>query len=343
MRIIDDFTINEVDLINILTKEETVMASDFIMVPATDIEVKTKFIYITRDEEQFTINEDLNFHAFTYKLVDSIVEAKKWKSNEGTVTSKVFIDNEKLYMINLYGEINQYKRNSEILPFKINQHTTFNKSVVVGWNRVEVRSLGRYLPTDYEGHNLDVYTRRILDFKRGKPIQVDFFAKVLNNYLKAYTTDKYQIAYVPKKLDEAEDKFLELFSKLDKENNKNLVKFNRIVLKQTGLAAVEREINIKSSMSIEEDMNSEPRLVYILDDTTTTGASVKEVSRVLLDNGYEVEVITLGYTPRDKKLRNVWLCPKCNAEAIIRFYPDGRPFFACSQFPYTKCDFKQNL
>ena len=70
---------------------------------------------------------------------------------------------------------------------------------------------------------------------------------------------------------------------------------NRSTVPQTGLGRKERMVNIKDAFSVREPEKIEGKRILLVDDVYTTGATVDECSRVLLDNGAKtVDVLTVA-------------------------------------------------
>ena len=64
---------------------------------------------------------------------------------------------------------------------------------------------------------------------------------------------------------------------------------------QTGLGRKERRVNIKDAFSAREPEKIEGKRILLVDDVYTTGATVDECSRVLLDHGAKtVDVLTVA-------------------------------------------------
>jgi ComF family protein len=71
---------------------------------------------------------------------------------------------------------------------------------------------------------------------------------------------------------------------------------NRDTRPQVGLSAKERKKNIKDAFEVHEEEKIKGRRVMLIDDVFTTGATVRECSRVLRNSGaHEVFVITLSH------------------------------------------------
>ena len=67
-------------------------------------------------------------------------------------------------------------------------------------------------------------------------------------------------------------------------------------VEQKSLSVADRIRNIKGAFSLEQDLSGER--VGIVDDVVTTGASVNELTRIIMANGARsVEVYCLARTP----------------------------------------------
>ena len=77
--------------------------------------------------------------------------------------------------------------------------------------------------------------------------------------------------------------------------NKDALVRNRTTLPQTGLGRKARMNNIKNAFSVREDSPIKEKRILLVDDVYTTGATVNECARELMDNGALcVDVLTLA-------------------------------------------------
>ncbi len=65
--------------------------------------------------------------------------------------------------------------------------------------------------------------------------------------------------------------------------NTNSIKRKRFTETQTSLNLVERKENLKDSFSIKQKNNLKGKTILLLDDVITTGATISECGRILLD------------------------------------------------------------
>ncbi len=67
----------------------------------------------------------------------------------------------------------------------------------------------------------------------------------------------------------------------------NLVKRKKNTISQTTLTISEREENVRGAFSLVHKNKIESKRIIIIDDVITTGATVKEIARILKDTGAE--------------------------------------------------------
>jgi ComF family protein len=143
----------------------------------------------------------------------------------------------------------------------------------------------------------------------------------LGDLMSSYTNRFYNIndfdiiTYVPvhkKRLDERGFNQAFLLAKRIGENLKidveSLLIRNKDTIKQSKLSRKERLRNLKSKFKIKGNINIDGKRILLVDDVYTTGATVNELSRILLNNRAEsIKVITLA-SGRDLNLKR-----KCNS------------------------------
>ena len=127
---------------------------------------------------------------------------------------------------------------------------------------------------------------------------------LMSNYTnRFYDIDKFDIiTYVPvhqNRLEERGFNQAALLAKRIGENLKiaveDLLIRDEDTLKQSKLSRKERLKNLKSKFKIKDNINIDDKRILLVDDIYTTGATVNELSRILLDNGaISIKIITLA-------------------------------------------------
>jgi hypothetical protein len=113
--------------------------------------------------------------------------------------------------------------------------------------------------------------------------------------------------------------------------------------KEAGPYQVRRE-NVRGVFVAHTDVRG--RTIVVVDDITTSGSTLMEATRVLVEAGArEVIPVAIAYHPENLDPSNENLsCPQCGAELAPRFNRiDASIFFGCRQWPHTGCRGSRNF
>lgn len=202
-------------------------------------------------------------------------------------------------------------------------------------------ALGRYFPKEDALHYKHQYTQRILTTKK----RVDQpLGEMLARVLEHVGTDVGRIDFVTVVPPKPSNSSIGLRSTVELGASKAELEFRPDALRcpqdfprQRGVPFARRAENVSGKFQC----GDVPRVehVVLVDDIVTTGSTVAECARVLLEQGIgRVTVLAFGATQESARFDRAFVCPKCGKTMVCRFSPRNHlPFFGCTGYP--KCEF----
>ncbi|MFC1496283.1 phosphoribosyltransferase family protein [Candidatus Margulisiibacteriota bacterium] len=208
----------------------------------------------------------------------------------------------------------------------------------------KIFAAGRYFSKADPRHKKHPLSLRILDSKYNPERQKHFITLSFRSLIKVSCRGSFDyITRIPPKPSDTIDRFRSILDLLcckdipisQEQIRPNILQCNKDYQKQTTAGgSLLRRFNVNGVFNVNGDVSG--RTVIIIDDTTTTGATLKEGIKVLIDAGcHKVIPLALAFTctsHKDTSLPNYFLnCPKCKKEMKTLFNrTTGEPFWTCT-------------
>ena len=197
--------------------------------------------------------------------------------------------------------------------------------------------LGRYFGNSHYMNQLHPYSSAVyLNKKEGKAFGIfdrefySLYKSVIESVKKRHRVDCIcAVPARPGKQNRFESIVEDLSSFFDIENLTSSFVCTQDYPIQKSLSSMEREENVKDVFDINEDLQG--KNIVIIDDIITTGATIKECVRTLINKGAEdVFIIVLGIN----QIGNYWSsnevkvkCPKCGEKMYVLVNSNNKSFF----------------
>ena len=309
--------------------------------------IRWNTLYISKNDKAVYIN---NPNGVYIKPMHILIDKNVWNSEQRYIDAKARSIDELIngQIFTLFGEKLSYFNNFNLA--KVNStyiHNLvpldemdmfFSDTEFEGVN-IDSFSLGRYFGAKKRIDNLDIFSKKILKCKDGELPSLNFYKNCLNFFLEV-NKDKYDIVqYVPCK-DGQKDRFLLL-------TDSNYIKISDSYESIKSLDPFERSAAVKGHYYIDENDIEyiKEKSILLFDDVVTTASTLREITKLLLNSGAsKVAWLTAGKTFNSDSDVISYKCPKCDADADIRFRKkDGNPFIGCSNYYESGCNFTTSI
>lgn len=265
---------------------------------------------------------------------------------------KEFIDIFEKKYLGYYGEV-------ESTPFecfgKVKEGAYINSIIFPNDEIPEFPILvsGRYFRFNDPRNRKHALSIRILDSKRHMARQKENFARIIGGMILHHFGDDFDfITRVPPKPAQTEDRLgqeIEHTPSLTFRNKRkipagkikpDLLKCTRDYTPQKEMGSyLARRENVRDAFELKGRVNG--KTIVVVDDITTSQATLKEITKLLKENGAKKIIpLALCYHPENlPSSEETLLCQKCKEPLAPRCRgSDGRPFYGCPNFFTTeKC------
>ncbi|GGH17452.1 phosphoribosyltransferase family protein [Paenibacillus segetis] len=220
----------------------------------------------------------------------------------------------------------------------------FNFNLSYDQFNINVISLGRYFGTKHHKHRIHQFSHRLRKSKTDSS-QNELFWKLIVPIIKRTKYDG--ITRVPPRPSDERDRLGMLLSQLSMYEQINNFSDYLLCLedfpKQKQQAnSEERRINVRGKFRATEDVVGKE--ILLIDDIFTTGATVGECAKTLMNKGAKsVTILVLAVNQFDSLFpvqRQPLMCPdKCGGILQLRINKNGKgAFFGCSNFFNRTCN-----
>lgn len=223
-------------------------------------------------------------------------------------------------------------------------HIETTLPIETNYPEIKIHFLGRYLDVHDHRHKKHALSQKILNSKKYPERHAPAFAKIYWKWTQHLAEDVDLITAVPCRPGEL-DRFKVILDKMPPEAKKHLASHLLVCPnsypKQKGLNAQQRRENVRGKFALNSTIDVKGKIVVVIDDVFTTGSSILECTKILLDGGAKKVVpLCLSFhvfppaIATDKEIP----CPKCKNPMVVRIRKsDGAPFFSCSKYHDAGC------
>lgn len=296
-----------------------------------------RYIYVSKKVENVRIPYNNGFVTPTVIKIDS---NEFWTDDDGLVDAKVkSIDdliNEEF--ITLLGEkvcFSGIKNISLCSYFYTKKHICYTKDKKIAINTVESYAMGRYFPKEKAKSNLDVYSAKILKCKKGGKTEKIFYKFLIDKFLERNNLNYDYCWYVPVKSNQ-----LNRFELINSANGIVLLEDYGSIKK---LTLSERYEVVKNKFALNKTYNINDKVIVLIDDIITTGATLETITKILYLNGARKVIwITFAKTISNESIINLnYICNKCKSSLCVRFRnDDGKKLYVCPKCnEFYNCSF----
>ncbi|MBW2066777.1 MAG: ComF family protein [Deltaproteobacteria bacterium] len=211
---------------------------------------------------------------------------------------------------------------------------------------------GRYFKKDDPRNRKHALSLRILDSKKRMHRHKGQFARIIGEMVLHLVGDEFDcVTRAPPKPNEAEDRMreqIEYIPRLELHGKKigaerirpGLLKCLREYIPQKEIGSYEaRRDNVRGAFGVDGDVRG--KAVVVVDDITTSGSTLMEISGLLFQEGAKrVIPMALSYHPENlTPSEEILQCPSCGSVLVPRHNnKDGSPFYGCREYFETKCN-----